>query len=187
VLVLEDLCHLDEEIASEQSIVNLERKWESTSHIPKYRLVKAIFLSLLRLFTAPVLPNLLVMGLTFAQPFLVRAMLDSIASTSESKEVEYLIVVGYAVVYISKAICTAFYMHQLDRFATTLRGCLVSIIYKKTLRLDLKEAGRGESLTLMSADVEHIVKGFPLLHEISSNTTMTIIALGLLYRELGLA
>ena len=76
---------------------------------------------------------------------------------------------------------------QLDRFATTLRGCLVGIIYKKTLRLDLKEAGRGESLTLMSADVEHIVKGIPLLHEISSNTTMTIIALGLLYRELGLA
>ena len=64
---------------------------------------------------------------------------------------------------------------------------MVGIIYKKTLRLDLKEAGRGESLTLMSADVEHIVKGFPLLHEISSNTTMTIIALGLLYRELGLA
>lgn len=187
MLVLEDLCHLDEEIVSEQSIANLERKWESTSHIPKYRLVKAIFLSLLRLFTAPVVPNLLVMGLTFAQPFLVRAMLDFIASTSESKEVGYLIVVGYAVVYIGKAICTAFYMHQLDRFATTLRGCLVSIIYKKSLRLDLKEAGRGESLTLMSADVEHVVKGFPLLHEISSNTTMAIIALGLLYRELGLA
>ncbi|KFZ09212.1 hypothetical protein V502_08876 [Pseudogymnoascus sp. VKM F-4520 (FW-2644)] len=187
VLVLEDLCHLDEEIASEKPITNFERRWESTSHVQKYRLVKAIFSSLLRLFAAPVLPNLLVMGLTFAQPFLVSAMLDFIASTSESKEVGYLIVVGYAVVYISKAICTAFYMHQLDRFATTLRGCLVSIIYKKTLRLDLKEAGKGESLTLMSADVEHIVKGFPVLHEISSNTTMTIIALGLLYRELGLA
>ncbi|KFY35276.1 hypothetical protein V494_06064 [Pseudogymnoascus sp. VKM F-4513 (FW-928)] len=187
VLVLEDLCHLDEEIASEKPIANFETKWESASHVQKHRLVKTILLSLLRLFTAPVLPNLLVMGLTFAQPFLVSAMLDFIASTSESKEVGYLIVVGYAVVYVSKAICTAFYMHQLDRFGTTLRGCLVSIIYKKTLRLDLKEARRGESLTLMSADVEHIVKGFPLLHEISSNTTMTIIALGLLYRELGLA
>ncbi|KFY10023.1 hypothetical protein V492_05242 [Pseudogymnoascus sp. VKM F-4246] len=187
VLILEDLCHLDEEIASEKPIANFEIKWESASHVQKHRLAKTILLSLLRLFTAPVLPNLLVMGLTFAQPFLVSAMLDFIASTSESKEVGYLIVVGYAVVYVSKAICTAFYMHQLDRFGTTLRGCLVSIIYKKTLRLDLKEAGRGESLTLMSADVEHIVKGFPLLHEISSNTTMTIIALGLLYRELGLA
>ncbi|KFX93901.1 hypothetical protein O988_06581 [Pseudogymnoascus sp. VKM F-3808] len=187
VLVLEDLCHLDEDISSEKPIANFERRWESTSDVQKYRLVKAIVISLLRLFTAPVLPNLLVMGLTFTQPFLVSAMLDFIASSSESKEVGYLIVAGYAVVYVSKAICTAFYMHQLDRFATTVRGCLVGIIYKKTLRLDLKEAGRGESLTLMSADVEHIVKGFPLLHEISSNTTMTIIALGLLYRELGLA
>ena len=112
MLVLEDLCHLDEEIASEQPIANFERKWESTSHIRKYRLVKAIVLSLLRLFTAPVLPNLLVMGLTFAQPFLVSAMLDFIASTSGSKEVGYLIVVGYAVVYISKAICTAFYIDR---------------------------------------------------------------------------
>ncbi|ELR09511.1 hypothetical protein VC83_00569 [Pseudogymnoascus destructans] len=53
-------------------------------------------------------------------------MLDFIASTSESKEVGYLIVVGYGVVYISKAICTSFDLHQLDRFATTLRGCLLN-------------------------------------------------------------
>jgi ATP-binding cassette, subfamily C (CFTR/MRP), member 1 len=110
VLILDDLCHLDEEIALEQPIVNFERRWESTSHVQKYRLVKAIVLSLLRLFIAPVLPNLLVMCLTFAQPFLVSAMLDYIASPSESKEVGYLIITSYATVYVSKA-STAFYMH----------------------------------------------------------------------------
>jgi ATP-binding cassette subfamily C (CFTR/MRP) protein 1 len=125
------------------------------------------------------------MSLTFAQPFLVTTLLDYISSTS-SKELGYLIVAGYAVVFFSRSICTAFYTHQLDRFVTMLRGCLVNVIYKKTLRLDMKEAARGESLTLMSADVEHIVLGFGLIHEACSNATMAIVALGLLYRELGL-
>ena len=62
----------------------------------------------------------------------------------------------------------------------------MNIIYNQTLKLDMREVAGGESLTLMSADVEHVVKGFGLLHEAASNAVMTIVALGLLYRQLGL-
>ena len=185
VLTLKDLFHLDEELASESMMTEFERKWHSMSSVKKYRLVKTIVLCLRSLFIAPVLPNLIVMLLTFSQPFLVTALLNFVSST-DSKELGYMIVLGYALVFVGKAIFTAFYMHQLDRFVTMLRACLVNIIYNQTLQLDLREASGSESLTLMSADVEKIVKGFGLLHEAASNGTMAIVALGLLYRQLGL-
>lgn len=185
MLSLRDLFHLDEELSSEKKLTAFEEKWDSMSSVTIYRLARTVIVSLRSLFLAPVVPNLMVMSLTFAQPFLVTALLDFVSST-DSNELGYLIVVGYATVYIGKSILTAFYMHQLDRFTTMLRACLVNIIYNQTLRIDLREASGGESLTLMSADVEHIVKGLGLLHEASSNGVMAIISLGLLYIQLGL-
>lgn len=185
MLTLNDLFRLDEELSSEKTLANFERKWNAMSNVVQYRLARTVVLCLTSLFLRPVIPNLVVMSLTFAQPFLVTALLDFVSS-EESKELGYLIVVGYAVVYVSLALFTALYTHSLDRFVTMLRGCLVNIIYNQTLKLDLKEATGGESLTLMSADVEHIVSGFGLVHEASANLVMTIVALGLLYRQLGL-
>ncbi|VUC23771.1 unnamed protein product [Clonostachys rosea] len=185
ILKLDDLIHLDEELSSEETLARFEVRWLSMSNVHSYRLARTIVMSLTRLFLRPVIPNVLSMALTFSQPFLVSAILDFISS-DDPEELGQLIVVAYAVVYISKAIFSAFYTHQLDRFATILRGCLVNIIYNKTLKVDLKEGASGESLTLMSADVERIVKGFGLIHETSSNGVMALVALGLLYRQLGL-
>jgi ATP-binding cassette subfamily C (CFTR/MRP) protein 1 len=176
---------LDEELSSEAMLKKFERKWHAMYSVKNYRLARTTVQCLTHLFLRPVVPNLVVMALTFAQPFLVTALLDFISSEG-SKEVGYLIIVGYAAVYIGLAVFTASYTHSLDRYVTMLRGCLVNIIYNQTLKLDLKEASGGESLTLMSADVEHIVRGFGLLHEASANLIMATIALGLLYRQLGL-
>jgi ATP-binding cassette subfamily C (CFTR/MRP) protein 1 len=184
-LTLNDLFGLDEELSSEKTFANFERKWTETPTIDKFRLARTSVLSLARLFLRPVLPNIVVMLLTFAQPFLVAALLDFISS-EDSKELGHLIVVGYAAVYVSLSVFTASYTHSLDRFVTMLRGCLVNIIYNQTLKLDLKEASGGESLTLMSADVENIVRGFGLMHEAAANFVMAVVSLGLLYRQLGL-
>jgi ABC-type bacteriocin/lantibiotic exporter with double-glycine peptidase domain len=182
---LNDLFRLDEELSSEKTLANFERNWNATPNVSRYRLARTAVFSLARLFLRPVIPNLVVMSLTFAQPFLVTALLDFISSKA-SKELGYLIVIGYGAAYVSMSIFTASYTHSLDRFVTMLRGCLVSIIYNQTLKLDLKEASGGESLTLMSADVENIVRGFGLMHEAAANLVMAIVALGLLYRQLGL-
>lgn len=156
------------------------------SHVSNYRLGKTVVFCLRSLFLGPVIPNIIVMALTFAQPFLVTALLNFISS-DDPRELGYMIVAGYAAVFIFKAVFTAVYTHQLDRFTTSVRGCLVNIIYNQTLKIDMKEAVKGDSLTLMSADVERIVKGFALMHDSSSNATMAIVALGLLYRQLGLS
>jgi ABC-type multidrug transport system fused ATPase/permease subunit len=105
----------------------------------------------------------------------------------ELKRIWLLIVAGYAAAFIGKSIFSAFYTHQLDRFVTMVRGCLVHVIYNQIFKLDMNEADGGESLTLMSADVERVVKGFGFLHDAISNAIMIIISLGLLYIQLGLA
>jgi ATP-binding cassette subfamily C (CFTR/MRP) protein 1 len=182
---LNDLYPLDEELSSKQTLRDFEMDWNSRSGQKSYRLATSTLISLRRLFLIPVVPNIIVMGLTFAQPYLVSILLSYISS-SQSKETGYLIVVGYAVVYPALAIFTAFQSHQVDRFVTMVRACLVTIIYQKTLTLDLKEASRGESLTLMSADVERVALGFKTLHQCAANIAMSILALGLLYLQIGL-
>jgi ATP-binding cassette subfamily C (CFTR/MRP) protein 1 len=186
VLNLDDLFPLDEELSSEDMFEKFETKWNRMSNVSNYRLAKTIVLCLRGLFLAPILPDLIMMAFIFAQPFLVEALLSYISS-SDSKEYGYLIVAGYAVAFIGKSVFSAFYTHQLDRFVTMIRGCLVYVIYNQTLKLDIKEAGGGESLTLMSTDVERVVKGFGFLHDSVSNAIMIVISLGLLYRQLGLA
>lgn len=153
--------------------------------VSSYRLAKTIAICLRSLFLAPVIPNIIVMALTFAQPYLVTALLNYIALSDSSAELGYLIIAGYAAVYLGLAVVTAYYTHMLDRFMTMVRGCLVHIIYNQTLRLDMKEAARGDSLTLMSGDVERITQGLGYIHEASSNLCMGLVALGLLYTELG--
>jgi ATP-binding cassette subfamily C (CFTR/MRP) protein 1 len=186
ILTLDDLFPLDEELSAEDKFDQFEAEWNSLHNVTHYRLARTIVLCLHSLFLAPVIPNLFLMGFIFAQPFLVEALLDFISS-SNSKEYGYLIVAGYAAAFIGKSVFNAFYTHQLDRFVTMMRGCLVHVIYNQTLKLDMRDAAGGESLTLMSADVEKIVKGFGFLHEAASNGTMIIVCLGLLYRQLGLA
>jgi hypothetical protein len=68
-----------------------------------------------------------------------------------------------------------------------MRGSLVSIIYRKTLRLHLNEAKSSAALTLASSDVDRIGLTVESGHEIWASSIETIIALVLLQRQLGWA
>ncbi|EPS37133.1 hypothetical protein H072_9271 [Dactylellina haptotyla CBS 200.50] len=79
------------------------------------------------------------------------------------------------------------YWHEVDRWLTVLRGCLVSAIYRKTLTLDLRQTTTGASVALMSTDVEKAMLGFRWLHEAISSLTIIPLALCMLYFQVGLA
>jgi hypothetical protein len=68
-----------------------------------------------------------------------------------------------------------------------IRGSLVSIIYRKTLRLHLNEAKSSAALTLASSDVDRIGLTVESGHEIWASSIETILALVLLQRQLGWA
>jgi ATP-binding cassette subfamily C (CFTR/MRP) protein 1 len=68
-----------------------------------------------------------------------------------------------------------------------LRGSLVSIIYRKTLRIHLSDAKISAAITLASSDVDRIGLSLESAHEIWASSVESIIAVVLLERQLGWA
>jgi ATP-binding cassette subfamily C (CFTR/MRP) protein 1 len=68
-----------------------------------------------------------------------------------------------------------------------MRGCLVTMIYDKTLELTSTKDHERYAMTLMSNDVQRVVRGMRNFHEIWASTLEAGIAMWLLYSEIGLA
>ena len=79
------------------------------------------------------------------------------------------------------------YQHRTFRTITMLRGGLISLLYRKTGTLQIKNVDPASSMTLMSADMERIVQGWQTMHEIWSNLAEVAIAIFLLQQQLGVA
>jgi len=187
VLKIKDLYDIDESMSPSDLPIQFNSKWDRyrTSKRP-LRLMRAFIAAKPGLFLSPILPNLLRTGLIFSQPFLIGTTIDWISS-KDSKQVGYLLLLAYFIVYVGIAVFTAFYWHELDRWATSLRGSLITIIYEKTLQLDLKVVSEGASVSLMSTDVEKAVFGLRQLQELVSGVIVVVIALVLLHQQIGLA
>ena len=84
-------------------------------------------------------------------------------------------------------ISTGQYQHLTYRAITMVRGGLVSMLYRKTTDLSMKDVDPAASMTLMSADIERIVQGWQTMHEIWANSVEVAIAIFLLERQLGVA
>jgi hypothetical protein len=79
------------------------------------------------------------------------------------------------------------YQHRTYRTITMVRGGLVSIIYRKTAKVSLKDLDPATSMTVMSADIERIIQGWQSMHEIWACIIEVGIAIYLLERQLGVA
>lgn len=82
---------------------------------------------------------------------------------------------------------TGIYNFKVYRTTTMLRGSLVSIIYKKTLKIRLSDAKTSAAITLASSDVDRIGLSLESAHEIWASSVESIIAIILLERQLGWA
>lgn len=79
------------------------------------------------------------------------------------------------------------YQHLTYRAITMVRGGLVSMLYKKTTDLSVRDVDPAASLTLMSADIERIVQGWQTMHEIWANAFEIGVAIYMLEIQLGVA
>ncbi|KAL4811793.1 P-loop containing nucleoside triphosphate hydrolase protein [Aspergillus spinulosporus] len=70
---------------------------------------------------------------------------------------------------------------------TMIRGSLVPLMYRQTLRLDLGAVRNSAALTLMSVDIERVASGLRNLHEVWASPVDVALALWLLERQLGVA
>lgn len=150
-----------------------------------------------------VIPRLCFTAFTFTQPFLIDAVVKYLQTVSEKHNHKdgYGLLGAYVIVYVGLGvslvkclmlcemlilvqISEACYQHITYRTIVLMRGCLVPLIYEKTLSMDTRSAEEYAPVTLMSADIEKIAFGMRYMHEAWGNIVEIGLALWLLYREL---
>lgn len=82
---------------------------------------------------------------------------------------------------------TAWSQQFVYRFVSMVRGILVTTIYRKTTSVSIVGLDDAAAVTLMSTDVERIVAGLAMMHEIWTTILQIGVSLFLLYRLIWVA
>ncbi|GES61683.1 ABC transporter [Aspergillus terreus] len=188
-LRLGDLYPLEPEMASANLGAAIEDAWMKAEQTKPYALLRTTAVSLKWPLLSPVLPRIALIGFKYCQPLLLASVVNyvQLPDADRDRNVGYGLIGATAIVYIGIAVSTGLYNLKVYRSTVMIRGSLVSIIYRKTLRLHLNEAKSSAALTLASSDVDRIGLTVESGHEIWASSIETILALVLLQRQLSWA
>ncbi|RLM01880.1 hypothetical protein CFD26_103018 [Aspergillus turcosus] len=152
-----------------------------------YTLLQATFHAFSSSLLAGILPRLVLLALTFAQPFLVTATISYVENQGGHRrpDIGKALIGAFALVYTGIAVATALYMRQSFRFILRVRGALDALIYRKTTgRRTQRTEDERTAMTLIGTDVERIVSGLRDIHEIWASIISIAVATWLLERQL---
>ncbi|KXH40319.1 hypothetical protein CNYM01_09093 [Colletotrichum nymphaeae SA-01] len=160
---------------------------EASRSSSKYRLIRTCIVTLKWQLLAVVLPRLFLLGFTICQPLILNRFLEFLQNPSETANHGYGLVGAYGLVYLGISISSSFYWHAAFRCLTMLRGVLVAAIYTKTAELCVAPGDDSAAVTLMSTDVEAIIRAWREVHEFWANTIQIALATWILSTHLGYA
>jgi ATP-binding cassette subfamily C (CFTR/MRP) protein 1 len=186
VLAPTDLDKMDEDLSSTDPQRRFRLEWRRhTTKNPKVSMLRIIYSAIGYDMLFPVIPRLLLLAIQFCQPYLILRFVDYIDNPAKGGTEEgILLVIATATVYIAIATFQSWYWQAVARFQTRLRGCLISLIHDKALRSRVDT--NSNPLMLMNVDVEKTLTGIRPMHEFWACGVSIIIALGLLYSQVGL-
>jgi ATP-binding cassette, subfamily C (CFTR/MRP), member 1 len=98
-----------------------------------------------------IFPRLCLIGFRYAQPFLLSRTADFVKSNG-TKNIGWGLTGAFGIVFLGTAIANVLYFHMTFRFITAVRGTLVSMIYDKTIDLNITSLDESAAITLMSSD-----------------------------------
>ncbi|KAF4982828.1 hypothetical protein FZEAL_1620 [Fusarium zealandicum] len=164
----------------------LEKRWENDPKQSQFSLLKCTFMAYKWQFLAGVPPRLLHSGFTFAQPFLIYSVVTFASTESErGLQVSSGLIGATALVYLGLAISGAWHKHMSYQLVTMYRGGIVSLIFKKTLKLKTASIKESAPVTLMTTDIDTIVGAGASVHDIWANLLELPVGIYLLYRQIG--
>ncbi|KAH6623990.1 ABC transporter [Chaetomium sp. MPI-SDFR-AT-0129] len=186
---VDDLFVLDKHLKASYGYQRFYTAWTSIVNKSPYSLLGASYGILKWPVLQTIPPRACLTALSFCQPFLINhaIALSEQPVNDDTTQRGYGLVGAYIFVYVGIAITMGQYQHRTYRTIAMLRAGLISIIYRKTGSLSLKDIDPAASMTLMSADIERIVQGFQTMHEIWGNAIEVGVAIYLLERQLGVA
>lgn len=159
-------------------------------------LLLACFLAFPRELLAPIIWRLINLGATLSLPFLVSrtlAFAESYVSDNDQQQQPaaygWGLVGAYGLVYLILAFSTGQFNWLCNKVQVKLRGALIEVVYRKSLRLHLdaaKRRGGGSAANLTSVDIERFVKAVLAFHTLWTGFLIIGAAAFLLYRQLGL-
>ncbi|KAI1403266.1 P-loop containing nucleoside triphosphate hydrolase protein [Hypoxylon fuscum] len=190
ILTLDDLYPLDQNMASKNLQAKLAQQVEAFQNpAQKYNLARALAKALAVPLLMPVGPRIAMTAFQFCQPFLINRLLDYLQQPPEyySPNDGYGLIGATIIIYTGIAMSQALYWYLQERAMYMARGALASAVYKKTTEAKITAADDSAALTLMSADVERIIRGFLPIHEFWANTIETVLACWLLSTQIGAA
>jgi ABC-type multidrug transport system fused ATPase/permease subunit len=147
--------------------------------------LKSTFLAYKWQFAAGIIPRLLHSGFNFAQPFLIQSVIVLVSKKEMSVQISSGLIGATVLIYLGLAISGAWHKHMSYQLVTMYRGGLVSLIFKKTLKLKTTSIKDSAPVTLMTADVETIVAAGASVHDMWANMLELPVGIYLLYRQVG--
>ncbi|KAK6224641.1 abc multidrug transporter [Colletotrichum tabaci] len=158
------------------------------SPLPKrHRLIRTCVSTLKWQLLAVILPRIFLLGFTICQPLILNRFLDFLQNTPEDVNYGYGLIGAYGFVYLGISISSSFYWHRAFRSLAMLRGILVTAVYSKTTELRVAPGDNAAAVTLMSTDVDAIIRAWREVHEFWANTIQIALATWLLSTHLGYA
>ncbi|CAM1502428.1 Fc.00g044120.m01.CDS01 [Cosmosporella sp. VM-42] len=190
VLDISDLYPLDAGMGAEKLYQKLSLKLQVQRYRdePKFGLVKDLCRALTGPFLIPIAPRIALIAFKFCQPFFIDATLGFLQKPEGSSENHgYGLIGACMLIYLGIAISSGFYNYYNQKANYMVRGCLGSAIYRKTTEAKSTAMDDSAALTLMSTDIERILKGGQFVHEMWANTLEVAIGCWLLQGKLGAA
>ncbi|KAK0720124.1 hypothetical protein B0H67DRAFT_575110 [Lasiosphaeris hirsuta] len=118
------------------------------------------------------------MAFNFCQPFLINTLLGYLAKSPEisSPNNGYGLMGTTILVYAGIAASNALYWYFQERAMYMVRGVLASAVYRKTTEIKISTADNSAALTLMSVDVERVIRGFLRAQAVWANAIQVSLA-----------
>lgn len=187
VLTMEDLYPLDQSMASNILQSKLSTFLKETTRNRRHGLAKATAKALTVPLLLPIGPRIALGAFQFCQPFLLNSLLSYLQEPAgeASRNHGYGLIGATILIYTGIATSRAIYWYLQERALYTIRGVLATAIYRKTIEAKLSAADDSAALTLMSADVERIIRGLLNINELWANPIEVAFASWLLSRQVG--
>lgn len=100
--------------------------------------------------------RLIQMGTTLSQPYLITAVIAYVEKHNEpnTENIGYGLIAAFALNYALLAIASSWSAQSVARFSTKLRGCLIFLIYEKTLHTAPNDVDLSAATVLMYVEIQ---------------------------------
>ncbi|KAM0237425.1 hypothetical protein ACHAP5_009017 [Fusarium lateritium] len=185
-LVLGDLFPVDRELRFQPKDLMSQMQEDPAIIQSLTQLVKFMLKGRVSLLLIGLVARCLLLGLNVAQPLLVSAVTSYLSSSERpvGQGQGVGLNIAYALVYVGIAVVGVIYQSNVARLMTALRGSLTALLYRRTICKTASSSTDKGVATLISADMEKVVHGFAVAHELWANPTEMAVFTWLLVKQL---